>query len=176
LGGERTPHNDPHAQGVLFGLGHDHDAAALGYAVIEGVSFGLLDGWRSLSTERSSVPSLALIGGGARADLWDQLLASLLGVVVRVHEHGVAAGAIGAARLAWLADGGNEADVCGEAEEAREFEPAASETALLIPRYEHFRTLYPVLRDRFGAPGAKPAFSAGAVVRPRRRRGPSLPG
>ena len=47
LSGERTPHNDPHAQGVLFGLSADHDAAGVGYAVIEGVGFGLRDGWAS---------------------------------------------------------------------------------------------------------------------------------
>ncbi|TNY07748.1 FGGY-family carbohydrate kinase, partial [Escherichia coli] len=37
LSGERTPHNDARAQGVFFGLTHAHDAAALGYAVLEGV-------------------------------------------------------------------------------------------------------------------------------------------
>jgi xylulokinase len=35
LSGERTPHNDPQARGVLFGLNHDSDAAAIGQAVLE---------------------------------------------------------------------------------------------------------------------------------------------
>jgi xylulokinase len=128
LSGERTPHNDPHAEGVLFGLSHDHDAAAIGYSVIEGVSFGLLDGWKSLSGERNSVRVLSLIGGGAIG------------------------GAVGAARLAWLADGGDEQEVYREANGARELEPVASEATLLLPRYERFRTLYPALRDQFGSP------------------------
>jgi len=34
LSGERTPHNDPHAQGVLFGLTHETDQAAIGQAVL----------------------------------------------------------------------------------------------------------------------------------------------
>jgi hypothetical protein len=38
LSGERTPHNDPAARGVLFGLNHDSDAAAIGQAVLEGVA------------------------------------------------------------------------------------------------------------------------------------------
>jgi xylulokinase len=151
LSGERTPHNDAHAQGVLFGLGHDHDAAAIGYAVIEGVSFGLLDGWRSLSSEGGPVRSLALVGGGARSDLWAQLLASLLGVTMRVHAHGTSGGAVGAARLAWLADGGDEAEVCREGEVAREFHPVDAEARLLRPRYERFRALYPALRNEFRA-------------------------
>src|SRR5262245_49622396 len=37
LSGERTPHNDTDARGVLFGLGHDSDAPAIGQAVLEGV-------------------------------------------------------------------------------------------------------------------------------------------
>jgi xylulokinase len=157
LSGERTPHNDAHAQGVLFGLGHDHDAAAIGYAVIEGVSFGLLDGWSSLSAAPGAVRSLSLIGGGARADLWDQLLASLFGVAVHTYEHGATRGAIGAARLAWLASGGDGQAVCCEPGAARAFEPAASEATLLLPRYARFRALYPALCDQFGSPDERPA-------------------
>ena len=33
LSGERTPHNDPHATGVFFGLDNETDAARLGHAV-----------------------------------------------------------------------------------------------------------------------------------------------
>ena len=149
LSGERTPHNDPNAQGVLFGLTHEHDAAAIGYAVVEGVSFGLLDGWSSLRVEPGSVAALSLVGGGARSTLWAQLLASTLGVTMRVHAGGEAGGALGAARLAWLADGGDESDVCRIAAIAREFAPDAAEAALLAARCERFRALYPALRSRF---------------------------
>lgn len=157
LSGERTPHDDADAQGVLFGLTHDHDAAAIGYAVIEGVSFGLLDGWRSLSAEGSPVRSLSLVGGGARSDLWAQLLASLLGVTMRVPAHGTAGGAVGAARLAWLADGGDEAEVCREGDVAHEFQPVDAEARHLLPRYERFRALYPALRNEFRARHAESA-------------------
>ena len=51
LNGERTPHNNPHAQGSFFGLTNEHDAAALGWSVIEGVTFGLLDGWHALGVQ-----------------------------------------------------------------------------------------------------------------------------
>jgi xylulokinase len=162
LSGDRTPHNDADAQGVLFGLSHDHDAAAIGYAVIEGVSFSLLDGWLSLAPERSTVSALSLIGGGARSSLWAQLLASLLGVAMRVHEHGAAGGGVGAARLAWLADGGEDEQVCRVPEVSEEFVPDAAEASLLLPRHERFRALYPALRDQFGSRriAAEPAVRA----------------
>jgi xylulokinase len=161
LSGDRTPHNDAEAQGVLFGLTHDHDAAAIGYAVIEGVSFSLLDGWLSLAPERSAVSALSLIGGGARSPLWAQMLASLLGVAMRVHEHGAAGGALGAARLAWLADGGEEEEVCRVPEVSDEFVPDPAEASLLLPRHERFCALYPALRDQFGSRGV----AAEAAVR-----------
>ena len=149
LSGERTPHNDPNSQGVLFGMTHEHDAAAIGYAVIEGVSFGLADGWASLQAESGSVTALSLVGGGARSALWAQLLASALGVTMRIHEGGEVGGALGAARLAWLADGGKEGDVCRLAAVTQAFEPVAAEAWLLAPRYERFRALYPALRSQF---------------------------
>jgi xylulokinase len=149
LSGERTPHNDPHAKGVLFGLTHEHDAAAIGYAVLEGVSFGLVDGWAGLQVDAREVTGLSLVGGGARSALWAQLLASSLGVTLRIHEGGEAGGALGAARLAWLADGGNESDVCRSAPATHEFAPDRAEAALLAPRHERFRALYRALRRQF---------------------------
>src|SRR5262249_41248542 len=45
LSGERTPHNDPQARGVLYGLDHDSDAARVGQAVLEGVALALPMAW-----------------------------------------------------------------------------------------------------------------------------------
>ena len=151
LSGERTPHNDVSAKGVLFGLTHSHDAAAVGYAVMEGVGFGLADGWRALNVAPGEVASLTLVGGGARSAVWAQTLASTLGVTLDVHEGGQVSAALGAARLAWLADGATEADVCPIGEAARTFVPDAAEAATLAPRLECFRALYPALRDQFRA-------------------------
>ena len=36
LSGERTPHNNPQAKGVFFGLTHQHGPAELARAVLEG--------------------------------------------------------------------------------------------------------------------------------------------
>ena len=52
LSGERTPHDDPHASGVFFGMDNETDAARLGHAVIEGVAFGLADGLQALARRR----------------------------------------------------------------------------------------------------------------------------
>jgi xylulokinase len=153
LSGERTPHNDPRAQGVLFGLGHQHDAASVGYAVIEGVAFGLRDGWASMNVVPADVAQLSLVGGGARSALWATLIASTLGVPLVTHEGGEAGGALGAARLACLAQGGDPGAVCASPPIRDRVEPDARLAALLAPRYERFRRLYPALSLHFGASG-----------------------
>lgn len=149
LSGERTPHNDPHAQGVLFGLTAGHDAASLGYAVIEGVAFGLLDGWTSMGASPGEVTQLSLVGGGARSPLWATLIASALGVPLVTHQGGETSGALGAARLAWLAAGGDVPSVCASPPVSDRFEPDAHLADLLASRYRRFRRLYPALRAQF---------------------------
>ncbi|MEK8026615.1 xylulokinase [Pseudaquabacterium rugosum] len=160
LNGERTPHNNPHAQGVFCGLHAGHGAAELGYAVIEGVGFGLADGWQALNADGGAVaPALSLVGGGARSPLWAQLLTSLLRVPLLTHSGGEAGGALGAARLGWLADldaqGVAEASalatVCPPPPVAARYVPDADEAARLAPRYERFGALYRALAPGFSA-------------------------
>ena len=51
-----------------------------------------------------------------------------------------------------LADGGDEAEVCRAAPLAHEYHPDPAEAALLAPRHQRFRALYPALRDQFTPP------------------------
>ena len=43
LMGERSPHNNPDARGVFFGMSMDTTRADMTQAVLEGVAFGLRD-------------------------------------------------------------------------------------------------------------------------------------
>lgn len=145
LSGERTPHNDPHAQGVFFGMTFATTRAHLAYAVIEGVSFGLLDGLNALRAAGTQVSELSLVGGGSRSAYWAQLLADVLQVTIHTHVGSEAGGALGAARLGALAFGLSEADVCVKPPIAATFEPRAFDGA----RYERFKNLYPVVKPFF---------------------------
>ena len=149
MSGERTPHNDPYARGVFFGLDHDTDAAVLGYAVLEGVAFGMLDGLQALTEAGTKIESLGLVGGGARSPFWAQLHATILGVPIRVLAGGEAGGALGAARLGWLADGGVESDVCTPPATVSTFKPVGRLRPALKERYRRFRELYRSLKPMF---------------------------
>ena len=142
LSGERTPHNSATVRGSFHGLSHDTHAAHLAYAVMEGVSFGLRDGLRALQSAGCSARRLSLVGGGARSAFWAQQLSSGLNLEIVTHGSSKAGGALGAARLAWLAVGGDMASVCRAPEIDHIFTPDPSEQSLLAPRYEQFRQLY----------------------------------
>ena len=150
LSGERTPHNDPHAQGVWFGLGHDIDRASLAYAVLEGVAFGLADGYRALQAVGTEIESASVVGGGARSRLWAELIASALDLPLRRHESGEVGAAFGAARLAMLAADPKARidDVCAQPPLLDRIEPAPW-SADLAPRFDRFRQLYQILRPLF---------------------------
>ncbi|PQA76835.1 xylulokinase [Rhodoferax sp. TS-BS-61-7] len=142
LGGERTPHNDANVRGSFHQLSFDTDAARLGYAVIEGVTFGLKDGLAALNAAGSRVTRLSLVGGGARSAFWAQQLASALDAEVVTHGSSAVGGALGAARLGWLATGATQANVCLSPEVEASYRPNAAEQDLLAARYAQFRSLY----------------------------------
>ena len=116
LSGERTPHNDPNATGVFFGLTHDVGRAALARAVLEGVAFALADGQDALLNAGARIDAVSVVGGGARSRYWGRILASVLGRSLRYHAGGEVGPAFGAARLARLAvTGENPSAVCAPA-------------------------------------------------------------
>ncbi len=157
LSGERTPHNNAAATGVFMGLRAEHDAADLAYAVMEGVGFGLLDGLNAMlaagagqgSASSGGDAALALVGGGARSNPWAQLLASALGTPLQRPQGAHAAAALGAARLAAMACGGDEAHWCQPLPADATFVPQPAQQALLAGRYARFVALYPALQSQF---------------------------
>jgi xylulokinase len=128
--------------------------------VMEGVTFGLMDGLQAMQGESTAGPALALVGGGARSNRWAQMIASSLGRTLLRDEGAQAAAALGAARLGWMAAGGTKASVCLPLQNAVRFEPDAREAWLLQERHHRFRSLYPVLQPWFEKAGGD-AASAG---------------
>ncbi|MBJ3814250.1 xylulokinase [Shimwellia pseudoproteus] len=148
LSGERTPHNDADAKGMFYGLTHASNRASMGYAVLEGVSFGIADGLRALQDSGTQIRQCSLVGGGARSPFWAQLLADTLYIPVVTHHGGDAGGALGAARLASLALGGDRQRVCQKPPVDRVWQPRPGAHDNLMPRYGRFRALYQDNRGR----------------------------
>lgn len=150
LSGERTPHNNPRARGVLFGLDHDCDAAALGQAVIEGVAFAFADGLDALVNAGSSVSRLTVIGGGARSRYWGRVLSAALNRPLDYREGADNGPAFGAAKLARLALGDGEiSDILAPPVILDRVEPNAADCDALASKRQQFSALYTALMPQF---------------------------
>jgi len=99
LQGERTPHKDPLARGVFYGLSMKHTAGHVARSVLEGVAFGLLDSLEILLEMGVAPVDVYLTGGGASSKVWSQIIADILGYKLLILEGGEGP-ALGAALLA----------------------------------------------------------------------------
>jgi xylulokinase len=148
LAGERTPLNDPHATGLFFGLTGATDRPAMTRAVMEGCTLSFADCLDCVEQAGSSIERLAAIGGGARSDLWLQMLADALNVRVERYAGAECGPAFGAARLARMAaTGESTAEVCTKPDVEIAFEPDTGRHAAWQERLVTFRALYRTTMD-----------------------------
>lgn len=144
LSGERTPHNNPQAKGVFFGLTHQHGPAELAKAVLEGVGFALADGMDVVHACGVKPASITLIGGGARSEYWRQMLSDISGLQLDYRTGGDVGPALGAARLAQIAMNSDKplSDLLPQLALEQAHYPDADRHALYLQRRETFRRLY----------------------------------
>ncbi|UXV22453.1 xylulokinase [Pseudomonas fluorescens] len=142
LAGERTPHNDPLLRGGFMSLGHDCTPAMLGYAVMEGVGFGLLDALRAVQAAGASVGACALVGGGARSEYWAQLLANILQREIVTLQGSELSACIGAAKLGFLAIGQGTALLQAGMPVKSRYLPDTAQQPRLEARYRKFQGLH----------------------------------
>lgn len=144
LSGERTPHNNPQAKGVFFGLTHQDGPAELARAVLEGVGYALADGMDVVHACGVKPQSITLIGGGARSAYWRQMLADISGLQLDYRTGGDVGPALGAARLAQIALSPDTplSDLLPQLALEQTHRPDAGRHAVYQQRRETFRRLY----------------------------------
>ena len=148
LSGERTPHNDPNAVGQFFGLSVNTDAVDLTMAVLEGITFSQVDGLHALHVAGVNPVDMNLIGGGSRSAYWRQLLADALCLPILSRDGGDVGPALGAARLAQLADSQSSvAQVFTQPTLLQTNEPRLSRRDYLESQQDRYRKLYQLTRS-----------------------------
>ena len=153
LMGERTPHLDPFARGVFFGLTARHTRAHVIRAIMEGVAYSLRDGLRIF--EEMGVPSrqIRASGGGGRSALWRQIQADVFNremVTINATE----GSAYGVALLAAVGTGGfaSVQEACRDSIRVIDrCEPDSKRARMYDEYYGIYRDLYARLRDNFRA-------------------------
>ncbi|TWA99099.1 xylulokinase [Bradyrhizobium stylosanthis] len=143
LAGERTPHDDPAVRGMLDGLSHGTDRAAIVQSVLEGVAFALADCRDVLADAGIAIAEADVIGGGSRSPFWLSVLASVLNVPVHRFAGGETGAAFGAARLGRLAVTGEAIPaICTRPQRVETFEPDAKLVDAYAERLPAWRELY----------------------------------
>jgi xylulokinase len=105
LSGERSPVLDHYARGAFIGLSLGHTKAHFARAVMEGVAYHIR--WISEALEKQGYQfdTLNAIGGGSTSPTWSQIICDVTGRTLRVVEHPLEAGAMGAALTVAVAMG-----------------------------------------------------------------------
>jgi xylulokinase len=152
LSGERTPHPDPLARGAFVGLTLRHGRAHMTRAVLEGVAFGLKDGFRLIHNAGLRLHGqVRASGGGTKSALWSQILASVLEaelVTVKTTE----GAAYGAALLAAVGAGmwPDVASSCkATIRPAASTKPDPAQVDVYRKAYAVYDGLYPALTSTF---------------------------
>jgi xylulokinase len=151
LAGERTPHADPYARGVFFGLSLKHGRGHMVRAVLEGVCYGLRDSLELMLALDLKVREVRVLGGGARSLLWRKILADVFGADVYTMEvdEGSSFGAailasVGTKAYATVRDAARS---MVRTKDVVKYDPANRE--LYSKYYALYRELYPALKNLY---------------------------
>jgi xylulokinase len=153
LTGERTPHPDPYARGAWVGLTIRHERAHMTRAVLEGVAYGLKDSFELIrGAGLGSIDQVRVSGGGAKSQLWQQILADCLGVEL-VTVNTTEGAAFGAALLAGVGAGlySSVQEACQQMITLTGSTLPSEDQAAYQEYYPHYQALYPALADQFKA-------------------------
>ncbi len=147
--GERTPHNDPKARGMLFGLTAKHTKPYVLRSIMEGVTYSLADCMSVIREMGIDASQVIASGGGGKSPLWRQMLADVFGcnVVTLNKAQGAATGvAILAAVAAGLFPSIQVAcDVFTET--AGTTSPDSANASVYAAQYEVYKKLYHATKD-----------------------------
>lgn len=168
--GNRSPHTDPHARGVISGLSLSHGPGHLFRAIVEGICYGTEDILRTMRA-RDFVPKLNVVSGGpAKSELWMQMHADVSNVPITFTV--VSEGPVLGAAIQAAVGAGIYPDLSTAVKSMVRFERTIEPDAARHEEYrfwvDRYRELYPAIRDvqhqvvRHAAASDRPAAATAA--------------
>ena len=139
LHGNRSPREDPYARAMFFNLGLNTGKRMMVRAVLEGVAYHKR--WMLEAVEKR-VPrreTIRFVGGGAKSEVWCQILADITGRAIETIANPQDAGTVGAAVICGVGLG-------------------------LIPSFQAAGALIPVRKTYRPRPEHRPTYDAGFAV------------
>lgn len=156
--GNRAPREDPYARAMFFNIGLATGKRKLIRAVLEGVAYHKR--WL-IEAQEKKVPRqerLRFVGGGAKSEVWSQVMADVTGRAIEIIEEPQNAGALGAAVVTAVGLG-----ILPSFEAAKPlipvrdtFTPRPQYRAVYDQQFEIFKGLYASNKKAFHALNRKP--------------------
>ena len=114
------------------------------YSVIEGVSFGILDGVNSILKVNNNFDNIYMVGGGSKSAFWIELLSTILNRKLNVCDQSEFGAALGVARLAMFQDKNiqNQTKIIETVKINKSYIPNDDKIDILIKRYNIWKDLY----------------------------------
>ena len=151
LMGERTPHLDPNARGAFIGLSAIHDRGDMIRAIMEGVSYSLMDCLNVLDEMGVNPNKMLACGGGGSSPLWRQMLSDIYGMNVMTVDSKEGP-ALGVAILAMVGAGIYKTvpEACEKIIRIKTTtEPIVKNNRNYAAVYARYRALYPHLKEDY---------------------------
>lgn len=149
LMGEKTIHGDANLRGAFVGLGIETENKDMLYAVLEGICMGLKELAEKMKVPLERYEYIEVVGGGAKNDIWMQILANVLNKKV-VRLQGMVGAAYGAALLAvfrWASISMKDISLTDIISIDSEFEPNQSIQEVLERRYKKYCRIYNAVKS-----------------------------
>lgn len=151
LMGERTPHLDPNARGVFFGLSAIHSKRDMIRAVMEGVSYSLKDCMEIIKETGIKVNEVRASGGGGKSVLWRQMQSNMFNCEVNTINSSEGP-ALGVAILAGVGTGeyGSVQEACEDVIKVTStVSPEKYSAEIYAKGYLKYKDLYNALKKLF---------------------------
>ena len=103
LSGERTPHNNANIRGSFHLINTSTSKVEMLYSVLEGITFGIKNGFLSVEEINQNTTETYIIGGGSKSEFWVNLLSSAINKKIIIGEDSNLGPSLGVARLAMIA-------------------------------------------------------------------------
>ena len=142
LSGERTPHNNPYLRGSFHMINTSTSFESMIYSVIEGISFGIKDGFEAVHSVSQKSEDIYFIGGGSKSDFWGDFISSTLNQEIIVGEDSEFGPALGVARLSMIAT--NEyknSEIISNMKLIRKNKPSEDTSQILNERYNKWKLI-----------------------------------
>jgi xylulokinase len=142
--GERCPLDDDTVRAGLFNLSLNHKREHIIRAVFEGIAMNTRWAMETLEHLYSPVQELAIVGGGAKSDVWCQIIADITNRTINQVDQPQQAGAKGIALLASMTLGyiPSFEEIKKYIKIRHTFVPIPANRRLYDDRFREFKTIY----------------------------------